>query len=582
MHEDFEVPQRLGKYQLRRLIARGGMGEVWLACKDGMEKPCVVKVLLPKYSRDPEYRRRFFREAKILSRLRHGRIVTILDFGECQGWLYIVMDYVDGVDLGRFCRTLRDHGQVVPGNVAGYIIGEVLEALRHAHERAPGGHPLGIIHRDITPGNVLISSEGEVFLTDFGLARHDTELSGEVFGTLEYMAPEQAEGAACFQSDLYGVGGLLHFMLTGRPPRKARNVTELMANLRPRLGALGRDDVAEPVLRLLEMCLEAELVDRIASAGDGILLLDSWPLYRKETTVTAKLYKRHVGPRRTGLTDIIPAATLLDPLSEHDAESVVGPLVVEGGTVRVMQGATVRVDPPPTLASGDASDPKPIPTVVLAPPVREPPAPGPVSQPPGPLWEPWWGDGNTSGSANTSGDASIEEGITTRFVPPRHPLPRSVPPPHLAEPDAPRLFRRRRMPAMSAADEAIAPVQTTERVPPPFDSGPVEPSPAHDADAQDPTPISEPLPSSTRERPHRSVDASGQPAPGAGVSAAKAWFVAGLLACIGVGVVVGVALSTRETRAGSQASDDTPRAARPSQAAVPSATAPGDALGETP
>jgi serine/threonine-protein kinase len=176
---------------------------LWLACKRGLTKPCVIKVLLPQYSRDPEYRRRFLREAELLAQLRYCRIVPIIDFGECEGWLYIVMEYIDGVDLGRFCRALAAQRQIMPVEVVAYIAGEVFEALRHAHNRAPGGRPLGIIHRDITPGNVLISSEGEVFLTDFGLARRNMDLSGEVFGTLEYMAPEQAEGMATFQSDLY-------------------------------------------------------------------------------------------------------------------------------------------------------------------------------------------------------------------------------------------------------------------------------------------------------------------------------------------------------------------------------------------
>ncbi|MEX1362553.1 MAG: serine/threonine-protein kinase, partial [Nannocystaceae bacterium] len=302
MTKEYGVPRRLGEYQLRRPIGRGGMGEVWLAAKDGLTKPCVVKVLLPRYSADPEYRRRFFREAEILAMLRHGRIVPIIDYGESRGWLYIVMEYIDGVDLGTFCRALVREGGRVPANVAAYVIGEVLEALRHAHERSPGGEHRGVIHRDVTPGNVMISSEGEVFLTDFGLALRETELSGEVFGTLEYMAPEQVKGCACFQSDLFAAGGVLYFMLTGRPPRQARNVAQLIANLEVVQHEICRDDVATPVQRLIELCLVTSLAERIESARDGILLLDKWPGYRKETTVTAALYSSYVGPRKTGLT----------------------------------------------------------------------------------------------------------------------------------------------------------------------------------------------------------------------------------------------------------------------------------------
>ena len=437
------------------------MGEVWLASKSELEKPCVVKVLLAKYSRDPEYRRRFFREASILAKLRHSRVVSIIDFGECEGWLYIAMDYIDGVDLGRFCRAITGHGEALPVSVAAYVIGEVLEALRHAHRRAPGGRPLGIIHRDITPGNVIISSEGEVFLTDFGLARHDADLSGDVFGTLEYLAPEQADGSACCQSDLYGVGGLLHFMLTGRPPRKARNASEMMANLRPAIGDLGRDDVAEPILRLLRLCLEPDVVNRIGSANEGILLLDSWPAYHKETTVTAQLYQRHVGPPRTGLTGIIAAA--VSSRSAHADEGPWIPRVEPGGTLRLAAGGTLRVERPleVVVAARPRSGPSPSasePVAVAAPEPSQPEL----------LWRAWWVDAD-----DDCDEDEAEEGATTRVEPPRELPPRPLPPLHLAEPDAPRLFRRPHGAVSLVVSELLHPcsIGSTEHPLPPASTG---------------------------------------------------------------------------------------------------------------
>lgn len=506
MREEHEVPEWLGDYKLRKLIARGGMGEVWLAAKHGIGKPCAVKVLRREFSRDPDYRRRFFREAEILERLNHGRIVPILHCGEHHGWLYIAMAYVDGVDLGRFCRAIFEPGEVLPVEVVAYIAGDVLEGLRHAHERAPGGRPLHIIHRDVTPGNVLISSEGEVFVTDFGVARQLGDVSADVFGTFDYMAPEQWEGEPCFQSDLYGLGGLLLFMLTGRPPRRVKTPSEMQANLRPVIGDLGREDVPEPLELLLRLCLEPDLAKRLRSAREGIMLLEKWSGYGKRAIVTSALYNRHVGPQRTGLTGILRSAPRrsAETTDEHaDQPSDVAEGVVAGGTVRAEPGKPPSVGAPANAAQTnlvrtevltppgglivadgsvtggtvrvDAGRAKPEATVLLVPPsgspardelepsLASPELPTtaePEPRPPELLWRPWWGEMH---------DEDPEDGVTTRFVPSRHPRPRSLPPPHLAEPDAPRLFRRPLRPTPTGSGESSAPPPRpeTERMPPP-------------------------------------------------------------------------------------------------------------------
>lgn len=623
MRQEHEVPPLwLGHYERRSFIARGGMGEVWLAAKDGTGKPCVVKVLRREFARDPEYRRRFFREAEILSLLNHGRIVSVLDHGECQGWLYIVMDYVDGVDLGRFCRALFGQGEIMPVEVVAYFAGEVLEALRHAHERAPGQRPLRIIHRDVTPGNVLVSSEGELFVTDFGLARQSGDLSGDVFGTLEYMAPEQYEGRACIQSDLYGVGGLILFMLTGRPPRKVKNATEMLANLRPEIGPLGRDDVPEPLERLLRICLEPDLAKRLRSARDGIRLLDSWKLYSKKTTVTSLLYQQHVGPKRTGMTGLVRSAPALD--DGIDAGPQARPTFVADG---VAPGLTLRVDPERPIPQPEGLEREE--TVVLGPPGgaakeqlpvdppveagpqrpavpqteparRAPPAvtsaeppilatpsrpdtqpetPAAASSeahPPALLWRPWWSETH-----------DVEDCVTTRFVPPRHPRPRSLPPSHLAEPDAPRLFRRQNKPPSAKSGEPGAPPATphpaTERLPPPFDP---PPSPG-------PTPTTPPRGMTERAMPsepnqpspsHARGERGGDPsASSAGRPDAVDWGGAKALV---FGVLVAGALVPATASVGERGSPPgvpataEASAASSTQAALPSRPAPGDARGE--
>lgn len=612
MREEHEVPEWLGDYQLRHLIARGGMGEVWLASKHGKGKPCVVKVLRREYSRDPEYRRRFFREAKILELLNHGRIVPIIHFGEDKGWLYIVMAYVDGVDLGRFCRAVFEQGEVLPVEVVAYVAGDVLEGLRHAHERAPGGRPLNIIHRDVTPGNVIVSSEGEVFVTDFGVARQLGDISADVFGTLDYMAPEQWEGEPCAQSDLYGVGGLILFMLTGRAPRRVKTPSEMYANLRPIIGDLGRDDVPEPLERLLRLCLEPHLPKRLRSAREGIVLLEGCKGYGKRATVTGALYKRHVGPQRTGLTGLVRSAPRQwaegvdedqdPPLADTDAAVAGGtmqaepdpapPKIVVTGHERtevlatpvradqgspglpsvIVSGGTVRVDPtepqPPLV---DFVRPQPEATIVLVPQRSgdEPQFPAgaapelsvarpepkaasqPEPQPPELLWKPWWSE---------TSDTDPEDSVTTRFVPSRHPRPRSLPPAHLAEPDAPRLFRRPHRPPAVDDSESSAPGNADAPPPKP-------PKGVSTSDAIPPEQAGDPSANSTGR-----VDALGQP----GINAlALGLLVAGVLAAMWASGPRGdstAALARAE-----------PRAATTTPAAIPSLPAArGAATGATP
>ena len=432
-----DLPKKLGEYDLIAPIDRGGMGEVWLASQKGPTKPCVVKILLPKFSRDPEYRRRFFREGEILAGLRHGRIVPVIDFGEDKGLLYLVMEFIDGVNLQTFFEALAHKGDRIPIVLVGYIIGEVLEALRHAHERIRDGYPRGVIHRDVKPSNVLITSEGEVLLTDFGIARYEAELSEEMFGTVAYMAPEQALGMATFQSDLFGASGLVHYMLTGEPPRRARNVVDLHETLSEPPPPTGRDDVPEPLERLRTLGLVPEVALRLESARAGLLLLERWDGYRKATTMTAEQYQRYVGSPHSGWTMLNRAAKVVEAKAEPDGPKSPSPSVDGSDPERPVK--TER-RPENETAERERSDQY--------------------------VWKPWWIDGEND-------DDVCEDSATTRFV----------------EPDAPRLFRRRTNPVatdlrgcvartraasvtqrlgpQSAVSADASAVPKTERLPPP-------------------------------------------------------------------------------------------------------------------
>jgi len=180
-----------------------------------------IKVMLPELSDDLEFRSIFIREGRITMQLSSANIVPVYELGRHDGLLFMVMERIDGVNLADFQRRSRNVHSLLPLDVVAYIIGEILAALFVAHEHVVTKRPAGVIHRDIKPGNVLISSTGDVRLIDFGIARSLTRDASRQMpiGTWRYMAPEQARGYATRASDLFSVGVILHELLSGTPFR---------------------------------------------------------------------------------------------------------------------------------------------------------------------------------------------------------------------------------------------------------------------------------------------------------------------------------------------------------------------------
>ncbi len=216
----------LGRYALVKRIGRGGMAEVWVAKSFGgnsFEKIVAIKILTPDKVSSEDYQRSFSDEAKIHVTLKHPNIVDIYDFNfEAQN-PYLVMEYVEGAELREILRELRQRNETMPVGISCFIVSELAEALKHAHERrSESGQSLEIVHRDISPSNVLISTEGQVKLSDFGIAKSslqsDFTKAGQIKGKFRYMSPEQASGETVdYRSDIFSLGLVFYELLFGRP-----------------------------------------------------------------------------------------------------------------------------------------------------------------------------------------------------------------------------------------------------------------------------------------------------------------------------------------------------------------------------
>lgn len=215
----------VGRYRPLRLLGRGGMAEVWLAevaGPQGITRQVALKLVLPSYSRNEQVVRMFLDEARVASRLTHPNIVQVHDFGEADGRYFIAMEYAQGTNLRGALKRLLARGERMPEVVAAAIGGQAASALAYAHALADAeGHPLGVVHRDISPENLLLTREGVVKVLDFGIAKAADRNEETQFGTLKgkpaYMSPEQATGKPLDgRSDVYSLGATLWEAVAGR------------------------------------------------------------------------------------------------------------------------------------------------------------------------------------------------------------------------------------------------------------------------------------------------------------------------------------------------------------------------------
>ncbi len=294
------------EFHVVRQVAQGGMGAVYEAQQTGAAsfvKTVAIKTIRPQLAADPEFTRLFIAEAKLVADLVHENIVQVYSLNVSAEGYFIVMEYVEGVNLEQFLRAHSERGWPLPVDLGAFIASRVCRGLEYAHRQCDReGCELGIVHRDISPKNVLVNFEGVVKVTDFGIAKAREVMEQDervLMGRIEYMAPEQARRSATDRrSDIYSLGVLLYELLAGDVPVRGSGALE-------RLHSLGlaysqpvqavRREVPDDLAVILERALQPDPADRFQTAGEMGYALEY------------HLYHSGYGPTNVTLGDYVKA-----------------------------------------------------------------------------------------------------------------------------------------------------------------------------------------------------------------------------------------------------------------------------------
>ena len=328
-----ESPRRISRvggledrYRSLFVVGRGGMGSVEVALERGagdFERVVALKRLLPEQARDPRHKQMFLREARLAALLRHPSVVHAFAFGELYGELFLSMEYVEGETLSKALARGHEAGFRLDAATVAFVLAEVCDGLHAAHElRDEQGQPLHVVHRDVSPHNVMIAYDGHVKLLDFGVAKfdaggHETR-TGEVKGKMAYMSPEQALGEKLDRrSDLYSVGAVLFECLTGQRMWGGGTDLDVMRRLAleepPRVDAT-MPDAPRALVDLHARLVAREVSARPSTAGEVARELrayaTTWPGAdaRSVAAVMQRLFAPEIEARRAELNAALEAA----------------------------------------------------------------------------------------------------------------------------------------------------------------------------------------------------------------------------------------------------------------------------------
>jgi eukaryotic-like serine/threonine-protein kinase len=367
-----DYPRRFGSYLLLKPLARGGMGALYLALSGAEEtaKLCVIKTVLPHLA-DKEYLQRFRDEAKVVVRLSHGNLVPVFDSGQADGEIYLAMDFVEGRDLRATWNRCAKKGIAFPIDVAVHIVKELARGLNYAHTFGS----LKLVHRDVSPPNVLLSYTGEVKVTDFGLASSTLKMEktapGIIYGKVSYMSPEQARGEPLDgRTDLYAAGIILWELLTGRqlfPSNKAGAAND----------APTADELLQRV-RYPEITPPSRRASRVPAELDRIALKALAPdlVNRYQTCEELRRDLATFLAQTSPATDMARVTKFLTDLygDEIETERTEREALIESARRSLAVSATLA----PRVIKA-APPPPPPPVRALRPPMPPPPTPGVVA-----------------------------------------------------------------------------------------------------------------------------------------------------------------------------------------------------------
>lgn len=360
---------RIGRYDLLARLGAGGMGEVFLGRATGaagFEKQVVIKRILPQLAGDQRFVRRLLEEGKLQVQLQHSGIVQVLDLGESGGVPYLVMEYVDGRDLRELLSISRSVDDAPSTEVVVSILVHLLEALDYAHGATDAeGASLGIIHRDVSPANVIINSAGEVKLADFGIARvadqHGLSVPGAVQGKFAYMSPEQASGQEIdARSDQFSVGVMAWELLTGGRPFDGDTDMATLERIRTEdPGSLGDAWPGGPfeVITVVDRLMARVPGERFDRAADASGELRAWLVSEgslggsRETAVWVEETLGHLSEEDMASMGLSIEEVLVMGLTDENGSSLRPPTATAS-----VHGVSISLPDPAPQAPAGASD----------------------------------------------------------------------------------------------------------------------------------------------------------------------------------------------------------------------------------
>ncbi len=319
----------VGRYTLHSRLAVGGMAEVWLARQTGpagFQKDLVVKKILPHLATDPAFVEMFLNEARYAALLNHPNLVQIFELGEDTGNYFLVMEHVHGHSLRALLRRAQEDNTQIPLGVVARILADACEGLHHAHEaKDPRGQPMGLIHRDVSPDNLLVSYSGATKVVDFGIARAANAISstrpGTFKGKLSYMSPEQFMSKPIDRrADIYALGIVLYELVTGSVPFRHQNDAELIHSVlydpKNPMGSL-RANVPPELEQIVARAMARELTQRYPDARSLGHDLAVFAQHEKITHNNVAVYLEALLPAAENKLPKAPVAPTVDLVDPH-------------------------------------------------------------------------------------------------------------------------------------------------------------------------------------------------------------------------------------------------------------------------